>query len=581
MALGEVRSWAVLSHRRSSGAVAGCPAAAEIHVTNGGDDYRLTVFANGANGNVAPLRVIEGDAALLDQPSQVFADVLHDELYVANQFARLDHVYPLVGERRSAAAAQPDRRRDAARRPSGVVVDLVHDELVVSNFDDGQDGFDHRLLRAPRTATRRRCAASPATPPGSSGRCRRRSIRSPTRSSSPARGTTSCPPACACSRAPPTATWRRSGPSPAPTPRSTRRSASHFDPAAQRDPASPIAKARSAPSPARRTATRRRCGASPAPTRHCSRRSASRCWARPRSWSPTTGSPATTTPTTRCWCSRAAPTATWRPSAGSTAPTPRSPARTGVAVGAAPPRAAQQPFRRAGGVPHRGRRGRRRHSGRAHQRHRLSVVLPVEQRRDRGQGPQRLRHQQPVLGVRRRPHRRQRRSDRHRLRHRAGARLHQPAEDAVPADPGHQRVRELQHRVADPRRRAERSVPDERSVVGDTLLLQQRPFRGDTPSGRPRTPTASGTRSRSPATPATSGSSTRRTSRRWSRCSTAAPSTTATGCSRAGSPTSGPPHRQGQDAAAKHGPTTTRRKRRSSRSRTPAPSPPAPELTLG
>ena len=30
------------------------PAAAEIHVTNGGADYRLTVFGNGANGNVAP-----------------------------------------------------------------------------------------------------------------------------------------------------------------------------------------------------------------------------------------------------------------------------------------------------------------------------------------------------------------------------------------------------------------------------------------------------------------------------------------------------------------------------------------------
>ncbi len=126
------------------------PAAAEVLVTNTGADYRLTVFGNGANGNAAPVRVLEGDAVLLVQPSNVFADVLHNEIYVANQFSNSIAVYPL-----SASGDQPPLRHliGAATlfdRPTGVFVDFVHDELVVSNFDDGEDGF---ITVYPRTAS--------------------------------------------------------------------------------------------------------------------------------------------------------------------------------------------------------------------------------------------------------------------------------------------------------------------------------------------------------------------------------------------------------------------------------------------
>jgi hypothetical protein len=126
------------------------PATAEIQVTNGGAAYRLTVFGNGANGNIAPTRVVEGGATLFTLPSQIFADVLHNELYVVNHFDNSITVFPL-----NANGDQPPLRRlvGAATlidEPSGVAVDLVHDELVVSNFDDGEDGS---VTVYPRTAT--------------------------------------------------------------------------------------------------------------------------------------------------------------------------------------------------------------------------------------------------------------------------------------------------------------------------------------------------------------------------------------------------------------------------------------------
>ena len=256
------------------------PVAAEIHVTNSGADYRLTVFGNGANGNVAPTRVLEGDSVLFDQPSQVFADVLHGELYVANQFDNSITVYPL-----SASGDQPPLRSliGAATlldEPSGVVVDLVHDELVVSNFDDGEDGSvtvytrtasgnTAPLRRIAGNATGLKWAVETAVDPVTNEifvACQ---------------GNGPCLPACGFLAH--GQRQRGADPDPRrPKPSSTPPFGIHFDPSTTRS-WSPTAKARSAPSRAPRTGTRHRCGASPAPTPGCSRPWACHSWALPRS----------------------------------------------------------------------------------------------------------------------------------------------------------------------------------------------------------------------------------------------------------------------------------------------------------
>jgi DNA-binding beta-propeller fold protein YncE len=57
--------------------------AQEIFVPNGLNNS-VTVYAQSANGNVAPLRTIAGAATGLDAPFGVAVDTVNNELFVAN-----------------------------------------------------------------------------------------------------------------------------------------------------------------------------------------------------------------------------------------------------------------------------------------------------------------------------------------------------------------------------------------------------------------------------------------------------------------------------------------------------------------
>ncbi len=95
---------------------------------------RLAVFARQANGQVAPLRIIEGTNTNLSRSSHGIAlDPVHNEVIMPSAMAGA-----IVVHRRDADGdATPLRTIIGSltklRSPQGVAVDLVHDEIVVSN----------------------------------------------------------------------------------------------------------------------------------------------------------------------------------------------------------------------------------------------------------------------------------------------------------------------------------------------------------------------------------------------------------------------------------------------------------------
>ena len=109
----------------------------ELYVTND-DTSTIAVFSRTANGNVAPLRTIAGPDTALAGPNSVFVDLLHDEIVVMNKIyygggtGRIT-VYP----RASNGDVSPIRTIEGAlpgfNLPVGMDVDLLHDEIAVAN----------------------------------------------------------------------------------------------------------------------------------------------------------------------------------------------------------------------------------------------------------------------------------------------------------------------------------------------------------------------------------------------------------------------------------------------------------------
>ena len=110
---------------------------------------RLAVFARKATGQVAPIRIIEGQRTALSRSSHgVFLDAEHDEIIAPSPLSSAIVVY-----RRNQKGNTPPKRMIQGLNthlsgPQGVAVDLKNDELVVSNdnrfsilvFDRRADG---------------------------------------------------------------------------------------------------------------------------------------------------------------------------------------------------------------------------------------------------------------------------------------------------------------------------------------------------------------------------------------------------------------------------------------------------------
>lgn len=107
----------------------------EILVGNDAQET-LQVYSRSANGIVAPLREIKGEATFITYPGQVFVDPAHNEIWsIGNDIADLITVY----SRTAVGNAAPIRRIDGKRpqlrfnRSWGMALDSVNDEVFVTH----------------------------------------------------------------------------------------------------------------------------------------------------------------------------------------------------------------------------------------------------------------------------------------------------------------------------------------------------------------------------------------------------------------------------------------------------------------
>ncbi len=106
------------------------------HLQGGVAPPSIRVYKRDADGDVAPIRVIEGPSTLLEYAGKgLFLDTVHDEIYTA-----MSNNAILVFPRTASGNAAPTRvlsgKLTGLDHPTGVFVDSEHDEVVVSNWEN-------------------------------------------------------------------------------------------------------------------------------------------------------------------------------------------------------------------------------------------------------------------------------------------------------------------------------------------------------------------------------------------------------------------------------------------------------------
>jgi Lactonase, 7-bladed beta-propeller len=109
----------------------------ELYVANdvvGGSS--ITVYPLGANGNVAPVRTLQGALTGIEGPIGMAVDPVHDELIVASYRVAGDgtiSVFPRTADGNVLPLRTIQGTLTGFNRPQGLALDLVHDEIVVAN----------------------------------------------------------------------------------------------------------------------------------------------------------------------------------------------------------------------------------------------------------------------------------------------------------------------------------------------------------------------------------------------------------------------------------------------------------------
>jgi len=94
----------------------------------------VTVYAADGNGNVAPVRYIEGPKAQLNWPTGISIDSTRGEVYVSNAAGDSINVYSATATGDVAPIRQIKGPKTLLRNPNGVSVDPVNGEVWVANF---------------------------------------------------------------------------------------------------------------------------------------------------------------------------------------------------------------------------------------------------------------------------------------------------------------------------------------------------------------------------------------------------------------------------------------------------------------
>jgi hypothetical protein len=103
------------------------------------DEGSITTFPRTASGNVAPTRTIQGPLTGFDHPQALALDLVHNELIVANSFFNNTLslggllVFPRTATGNVAPVRQITGTNTGLCNPIGMTLDRVHDELYVTN----------------------------------------------------------------------------------------------------------------------------------------------------------------------------------------------------------------------------------------------------------------------------------------------------------------------------------------------------------------------------------------------------------------------------------------------------------------
>jgi DNA-binding beta-propeller fold protein YncE len=96
----------------------------------------IRVFAAGARGDVAPIRVIEGTRTGLNWPMSVDVDTKHDEIAVANSGDNRVLVFRRSDKGNVAPIRVIAGGKTGLNGPMGVAIDSTNDEIWVTNYSD-------------------------------------------------------------------------------------------------------------------------------------------------------------------------------------------------------------------------------------------------------------------------------------------------------------------------------------------------------------------------------------------------------------------------------------------------------------
>ena len=106
----------------------------------------ITVYPFKANGNVPPLKVIQGPQTQLSWPAHIHIDVEHQELFVVNAYGDSLLVFRTTDSGNVAPTRVIKGPQTKLKAPHGVFVDEANQEIVVANFGN------YSLTVYPRTA---------------------------------------------------------------------------------------------------------------------------------------------------------------------------------------------------------------------------------------------------------------------------------------------------------------------------------------------------------------------------------------------------------------------------------------------
>ena len=121
----------------------------------------ITVYARTVSGNIAPLRTLAGPGTLLNGPTGLYMDLVHDELLVANYGNNSITVYARTANGDTAPLRVLAGSAPGLSQPLGLVVDQMDDELLVANY--GNNSITVYARTASGDTAPLRTLAGPAT----------------------------------------------------------------------------------------------------------------------------------------------------------------------------------------------------------------------------------------------------------------------------------------------------------------------------------------------------------------------------------------------------------------------------------